>query len=230
MGDFADVPVEGTYRLIHVVFNTLFNLLTQQEQAWCFENVASHLTKDLLSVVEAFVPSYLNRLRDDQYVDAEHIGVGSVRFDVGRHDSVAQRLDETRVVLSRRAVYGRERAAAASRRASNPGGSAHPLDLEDGDMLARPAVDLQLQRLDPDPDLDAEFQGDSAAAIECVQLAVVRTDAVTGAGTALGDRPDEPLRRDDVCWCWRRRRWRPRRGRVDARHRRNCSPHGSGSS
>jgi len=100
MGDFADVPVEGTYRLIHVVFNTLFNLLTQQEQAWCFENVASHLTKDLLSVVEAFVPSYLNRLRDDQYVDAEHIGVGSVRFDVGRHDSVAQRLDETRVVLS----------------------------------------------------------------------------------------------------------------------------------
>ena len=29
MGDFADVAVLGTYRLIYVVFNTLFNLLTQ---------------------------------------------------------------------------------------------------------------------------------------------------------------------------------------------------------
>jgi|SRR6266542_3494728 len=50
--------------------------------------------------VEAFVPSFLTRLRDDQYVDAEHIGVGHVRFDVGRHDPVTQRLDESHVVLS----------------------------------------------------------------------------------------------------------------------------------
>src|SRR5262249_38300537 len=28
MGNFADVPVQGTYRLIFLVFNTLFNLLT----------------------------------------------------------------------------------------------------------------------------------------------------------------------------------------------------------
>src|SRR3989440_9383270 len=28
IGNFADVPVQGTYRLIFVVFNTLFNLLT----------------------------------------------------------------------------------------------------------------------------------------------------------------------------------------------------------
>ncbi len=100
MGDFAGVPVEGTYRLIFIVFNTLFNLLTQEDQVRCFENVASHLTTDGLFVVEAFVPSFLSRLRDDQYVDAEHIGVDQVRFDVGRHDSVTQRLDESHVVLS----------------------------------------------------------------------------------------------------------------------------------
>ena len=28
IGDFADVPASGTYRLIYVVWNTLFNLLT----------------------------------------------------------------------------------------------------------------------------------------------------------------------------------------------------------
>jgi cyclopropane fatty-acyl-phospholipid synthase-like methyltransferase len=101
MGDFADVPVPGTYRLVFVVFNTLFNLLTQDDQVRCFENVAAHLDEDGSFVVEAFVPSYLYRLRDDQYVDAENIGVTEVWFDAGRHDPVAQRLDETHVRLTR---------------------------------------------------------------------------------------------------------------------------------
>jgi SAM-dependent methyltransferase len=100
MGDFAEVPVEGTYRLIYLVFNTLFNLLTQEEQVRCFENVARHLTADGLFVVEAFVPAYLHRLRDDQYVDAERVDVHQVTFDVGRHDPIAQRLDESHLVLS----------------------------------------------------------------------------------------------------------------------------------
>ena len=79
-------PGAGRFRLIYVVFNTLFNLLTQDEQVRCFENVAPHLTDDGAFVVEAFVPAYLTRLRDDQYVDAEAIGVDEVRLDVARHD------------------------------------------------------------------------------------------------------------------------------------------------
>jgi SAM-dependent methyltransferase len=101
MGDFADVPVAGTYRLIYVVFNTLFNLLSQDEQVRCFENVAAHLTDDGAFVVEAFVPSFLHRLRNDQHVEAEAVGVDEVRLDVGRHDPVGQRLDESHVLLSR---------------------------------------------------------------------------------------------------------------------------------
>jgi SAM-dependent methyltransferase len=101
MGDFADVPVPGTYRLIFVVFNTLFNLLTQEDQVRCFENVAAHLTDDGSFVVEAFVPIFLTGLHNDQYVDAEAIGVNEVRLDVGRHDAVTQRLEESHVVLSR---------------------------------------------------------------------------------------------------------------------------------
>jgi SAM-dependent methyltransferase len=100
MGDFADVAVPGNYRLIFVVFNTLFNLLTQDDQVRCFENVAAHLTDDGVFVVEAFVPTYLYRLRCDQYVDAEAIGVDAVRLDVGRHDPVTHRLEESHVALS----------------------------------------------------------------------------------------------------------------------------------
>ena len=100
MGDFADVPVEGTYRLIFVVSNTLFNLPTQDDQVRCFESLASHLSDDGLFVVETFVPSYLTRLRDDQYVDAEKVSVERVVFDVRRHDPVAQPLDESHVARS----------------------------------------------------------------------------------------------------------------------------------
>jgi SAM-dependent methyltransferase len=104
IGDFAEVPVQGTYRLIYVVFNTIFNLLTQDDQVRCFENVARHLTDDGSFVVEAMVPGYLYRLQSDQYVEAETIDVDTVRLDVGRHDAVRQLLDESHVSLSRTGV------------------------------------------------------------------------------------------------------------------------------
>jgi SAM-dependent methyltransferase len=100
IGNFADVPVSGTYRLIFVVWNTLFNLLTQEDQVRCFMNVANHLTEDGSFVIEAFVPAFLYRLRNDQYVDAEAIEVNEVRLDVLQHDAAKQMLEESHVSLS----------------------------------------------------------------------------------------------------------------------------------
>ena len=68
LGDFADVPVEGTYSLIYIVWNTFFNLLTQEEQVRCFANVAAHLGPDGVFVVETYVPAFLYRLQNDRYV------------------------------------------------------------------------------------------------------------------------------------------------------------------
>jgi SAM-dependent methyltransferase len=104
MGDFADVAVNGRYRLVYVVYNTLFNLLTQDDQVRCFENVAAHLTEDGSFVVEALVPNFLHTLHGDQYVHAEDVGVDEVWLDVGRHDPAAQRHDETHVRLSPQGV------------------------------------------------------------------------------------------------------------------------------
>jgi len=100
LGDFADVPVEGRYRLVYIVFNSLFNLLTQDDQVRCFENVAAHLDDDGVFVVEAFTPGYLHRLRDHQYVDAEEVRVDKVGFDVARHDPTVQRLEKNHVELT----------------------------------------------------------------------------------------------------------------------------------
>jgi Methyltransferase domain len=104
IGDFADVPVTGTYRLIYVVFNTLFNLLTQEDQVRCFENVAAHLTDDGSFVIEASSPASLYRLRNDQYVDAESIEVDAVKLDLLRHDPARQMLDESHVSISGKGV------------------------------------------------------------------------------------------------------------------------------
>jgi SAM-dependent methyltransferase len=100
MGDFAEVPVPGTYRLIYLVYNTLFNLLTQDDQVRCFENVAAHLTDDGAFVIEVYVP-YVTRY---QHVDAEVIEVDQVTLDVGRIDPVKQMYYESHVVLSREGV------------------------------------------------------------------------------------------------------------------------------
>jgi hypothetical protein len=104
IGDFVDVPVPGTYRLIFVAFNTFFNLLTQQDQVCCFENVAAHLTDDGSFVIEAYVPAFLYRLRNDQHVDAEAIEVDEVRLDVLRHDAAIQMTKESHVSLSQAGV------------------------------------------------------------------------------------------------------------------------------
>lgn len=100
LGNFRDIPVTGSFRLIYLVYNTFFNLLTQEDQVTCLANVAKHLDDDGTFLVEAFTPGYLFRLRDNQYVDAEAIEVGEVRLDVARHDPVTQLLEESHVVLS----------------------------------------------------------------------------------------------------------------------------------
>jgi SAM-dependent methyltransferase len=98
MGNFADVPVEGMYRLIYLVFNTIVNLLTQDEQVRCFENVAAHLTEDGVFVVEAAVAGV--SFPHQNYVDAEAVAVNEVQLDVGRYDPVTQLLAESHVHLT----------------------------------------------------------------------------------------------------------------------------------
>ena len=105
IGDFADVPVPGTYRLIYIVWNSLFNLLTQDDEVRCFENVAAHLTEDGAFVIEAGSPAGHYRLRDNQYVDAEAIEVDRVKLDLLRHDTATQTTEESHVTLSRDGIH-----------------------------------------------------------------------------------------------------------------------------
>src|SRR6266498_3501872 len=72
VGDMADVPVKGPFRLVYLVFNTLFNLPSADRQAACFRNVAHVLDADGAFVIECFVPDPAKFDRD-QRVDAQAV-------------------------------------------------------------------------------------------------------------------------------------------------------------
>lgn len=55
-GDMATARVEGEFSLVYLVYNTIGNLLRQQEQVACFQNAAAHLSAGGCFVVELWVP------------------------------------------------------------------------------------------------------------------------------------------------------------------------------
>lgn len=61
VGDISDFTLDRTYSLVYLVFNTIMNLTTQDQQVACFEHVARHLRADGRFVIENVVPS-LRRL------------------------------------------------------------------------------------------------------------------------------------------------------------------------
>jgi len=89
IGNFGDVPVTGSYPLIYIVFNTLFALLTQEEQVQCFQNVARRLTPDGVFVTETFMPD-MKRFQQNQTISLAAMDDGYLRIDVSRHDPVQQ--------------------------------------------------------------------------------------------------------------------------------------------
>jgi SAM-dependent methyltransferase len=61
IGDMATTQVPGEFSLVYLVFNTISNLLTQEEQVECFRNAARHLSPGGAFVIELWVPE-LRRL------------------------------------------------------------------------------------------------------------------------------------------------------------------------
>jgi SAM-dependent methyltransferase len=89
VGDFATTTVEGTFDLAYLVYNTISNLLTQEEQVACFCNVAAHLRPGGCFVIELHVPDH-RRLPPGESVRAFTVTPTRLGFD--EYDFVAQRL------------------------------------------------------------------------------------------------------------------------------------------
>lgn len=97
IGDMVSDTTGKTYPLVYLVFNTIYNILTQQGQVDCFRNAARHLDDGGVFVIEAAPPWAC--IRGEQFLNVERIAAGSVTFDVNQYDHVTQVLDENHVSL-----------------------------------------------------------------------------------------------------------------------------------
>jgi len=80
IGDFATTAVEGRFSVAYLVFNTIMNLTSQEEQAACFQNVAAHLAPGGCFVIEVMVPA-LQRLPPGETVRAFTMTATRLGFD-----------------------------------------------------------------------------------------------------------------------------------------------------
>jgi SAM-dependent methyltransferase len=89
IGDFATTTVEGRFSVAYLVFNTIMNLTSQDEQVACFQNVAAHLQPGGCFVIEVGIPD-LQRLPPGETVRA--FTVTSERLGFDEYDIAAQGL------------------------------------------------------------------------------------------------------------------------------------------
>ncbi len=80
IGDFATTNLDQTFRLAYLVYNTITNLTTQDEQVACFRNVAAHLEPGGCFVIEVFIP-VLQRLPPGETVRAFTVSPTRLGFD-----------------------------------------------------------------------------------------------------------------------------------------------------
>jgi SAM-dependent methyltransferase len=88
-GDMATARADGEFALVYLVYNTISNLLIQDEQVACFANAARHLRTGGRFVVELWVPD-LRRLPPGTDAAVFAVASGYVGFDT--YDVVAQQV------------------------------------------------------------------------------------------------------------------------------------------
>ena len=95
IGDFARVQVDGRFRLVYLVFNTIMNLVTQDAQVACFENAAHHLQRGGCFVIETMIPALRRLPSGERFVvfdgSPSHWGVDE--YDVANQQLVSHHFD-----------------------------------------------------------------------------------------------------------------------------------------
>lgn len=88
VGDMATTTVSGEFNLVYLVWNSISNLRTQEEQVECFRNAARHLAPGGRFVIELFVPP-LRRLPPGQVAvpfDVSEAHTGFDTFDLATQE------------------------------------------------------------------------------------------------------------------------------------------------
>ena len=155
LGDMATATAPGEFTLVYLVFNTISNLLSQDEQVACFHNAARHLQPGGRFVIELWVPE-LRTLPPGRDATVWHQEPGYLGIDT--YDVLNQRL------VSHHVEFDPDRG-----RTATVGRSPHryiwPAEL---DLMGRLAgFELESRHADW---LDGEFTADSRSHVSVYRL------------------------------------------------------------
>src|SRR5437868_732559 len=80
IGDITTTKVDGTFSVVYLVYNTIMNLTTQDEQVDVFRNAARHLEPGGCFVIEVGIPG-LRRLPPGETFQAFTVTPTHLGFD-----------------------------------------------------------------------------------------------------------------------------------------------------
>jgi hypothetical protein len=132
IGDFATTTVDGVFTVAFLVFNTINNLTTQEQQVACFQNVARHLQPGGCFVIEVGVPS-LRRLPHGETFRAFELSetyVGIDEFDVANQGLVSHHFHAVDGVFEKHSIPFPLRLAVGARPNGAAGRQEAPRTLE----------------------------------------------------------------------------------------------------
>ncbi|MGH8902141.1 MAG: methyltransferase domain-containing protein [Egibacteraceae bacterium] len=106
IGDFSELPVDGSFSLVFVVASTFYQLQSQEAQIRCVENVARRLQPGGVFVVDAFMLDAARFLGNQGMriagVDSDQLEVWFMQLDPAEQRLLCQRVTfterETRLV------------------------------------------------------------------------------------------------------------------------------------
>lgn len=96
IADMADFSLEKRFDHAFLVFNTLFNLTTQEAQKNCFKSVAQHLKPGGSFLVETFVPN-ISGFENGFKMNGRGVDLNEAFFEIIKHDAVTQCFDFQRI-------------------------------------------------------------------------------------------------------------------------------------
>lgn len=159
IGDMAAARVPGQFSLVYLVYNTISNLLTQEEQVGCFRNAARHLTPGGRFVIELWVPE-LRTLPPGRQATVWHTDAGYIGLDT--YDVLNQQ------VISHHFTFGAGREATLYR---SPHRYIWPAEL---DLMAQLAG-FELETRDADW-IGTEFTAESRSHVSVYRMAPLSED------------------------------------------------------
>ena len=98
IGDFTTTRVDGAFRLVYLVYNTIQNVTSQAGQVAAFRNAAAHLEPGGVFVVEVGMPDLQRLPPGDRFVpfDFSEYHAGMDEYDVANQGLVSHHFTKTR--------------------------------------------------------------------------------------------------------------------------------------